>query len=195
MTIRNWSLHGEFQAEDAALAQRSEASAVPPPGLVERETSHARPVSRVELHGPRVTELLAGLSRARRVQRMRRTVLRFADVARDGMAASGHRVDLVMVTLTYRPRGGMAASARLHVRSTRVRVVGAPRSHLRVRLGVGNARATQVSALPRVVLATARREASETGLLCWQAAYGAVAVWADPRRAGALAGLYREVHV
>jgi hypothetical protein len=33
---------------------------------------------------------------------MRRTVLRFADAARDGMASGGSRVSLVMVTLTYR---------------------------------------------------------------------------------------------
>lgn len=76
------------------MTARSLASA---PGLVDRATSH---VERIECRGGTVREILGALSRARRLRRMRRTVLRFADLARDGMG-SGERVDLVMVTLTY----------------------------------------------------------------------------------------------
>jgi hypothetical protein len=69
-------------------------------GLVVRETTHVSP-RRIEVRGPSLRGVLQGLSRRRRISRMRRTVLRFADVARDGMAAGGGAVGLVMMTLTY----------------------------------------------------------------------------------------------
>jgi hypothetical protein len=71
------------------------------PGLVDRETSPVAEV-RLEIRGPDVGEILRSLSRQRRLTRMRRTVLRFVDVARDGLMVAGERPpQLVMVTLTY----------------------------------------------------------------------------------------------
>lgn len=71
------------------------------PGLVVQETSHAA-VERLEIRGSDVRAILRGLARQRRLSRMRKTVLRFVDVARDGLSVPGFRPpELVMVTLTY----------------------------------------------------------------------------------------------
>jgi hypothetical protein len=95
------SSHGAEAPARSVAEPGSSASA----GLVDKETSHVLP-DRIEVHGPSLKGILRDLSRQRRMQRMRRTVLRFADVARDGMATSQGSVDLIMVTLTYADADG-----------------------------------------------------------------------------------------
>lgn len=86
-------------APEAAGGCSGAASAAP--GLVDRETSHASR-QRLEFRGPDVRSILRTLSLQRRLSRMRKTVLRFVDVAREGLCVAGERPpDLVMVTLTY----------------------------------------------------------------------------------------------
>lgn len=76
--------------------------AVASPGLVGRETTQSFSSRCIEFRGPSLSLILHALSRRRRIQRMRRTVLRFADAAREGMVQGGRCVCLIMVTLTYR---------------------------------------------------------------------------------------------
>lgn len=85
-------------------------AAAGPGGLVERETSHVSgPVERVAVHGRTLREVLAAMSRRRRIQRMRTSIRRFADCAHEGMADGGRRVGLIMATLTYRDADGWEA--------------------------------------------------------------------------------------
>lgn len=95
------SLPGPEAAERAVGAQ----AAGLPAGLVNLETSPVRP-QKLEFRGSSLPSILRGLSRAKRLNRMRRTVLAFARCASQGLADGGTRNHLVMVTLTYRNADG-----------------------------------------------------------------------------------------
>lgn len=97
------------RSECPCLAERSEAGTGHSYGLVEPATSHASHPE-IAVSGPDLGRLLWELGHKRRLSRMRRTVLRFVDEARDGLTRGGFRPpQLVMVTLTYRNLGDWKA--------------------------------------------------------------------------------------
>lgn len=80
---------------------------VPPAGLVDSGTSHV-PSECLEVRGISRRAILRLLDRRKRLKRMRRSVMRFADEAQRGMSRGGFRTRLLMVTLTYRDIDGWA---------------------------------------------------------------------------------------